>query len=329
MIGIGASAGGVEALQALVARLPEDLPAVVLVVVHVSPVAHSELPRILTRSGPLPALHARSGEWPEPGRIYVAPPDHHLVLEGRRLRLTHAPRRNGVRPSIDVLFESLAPLGRMAIVAVLSGTLDDGTAGATAVGEAGGTVLVQDPADAVFPDMPANAARWASPDLVAPAAALGSYIADLARAMMAPSGGETRSTGADEEALEVVDVMAVPGAEDAEPAPSVFTCPDCGGTLWEREVNGRLTWRCRVGHEYGEASMESAQLHSLESALWAAVVALEERRDLATRLGRRHRRWGQTNLAERYDQRAEAAARQVETICEALGALGGEPDAEA
>src|SRR5437660_7499134 len=180
IIVIGASAGGVAALQEVVARLPEDLPATVLIVVHVPAWYPSVLPKILSRAGPLRASHARDGEAIECGRIYVAPPDHHLLISDGRLRLARGPRENHNRPAIDPLFRSAADaFGARVIGVVLSGSLGDGTAGLQAVKTAGGVAAVQDPSEAAFPDMPASALAWVKMDHCAAIEDIGPLLARL------------------------------------------------------------------------------------------------------------------------------------------------------
>ena len=155
LVVVGASAGGIEPLRALVAGLPADLPAAVLVVVHLPSTADSHLPGLLSRSGPLPASHAMGGQRLTPGEILVAPPDHHLTVRGNRVRLTRGPRENRQRPAVDPLFRSAAAAFGPAVVAVvLSGALDDGAVGAAVVAAQDGAVVVQDPAEARVSAMP-------------------------------------------------------------------------------------------------------------------------------------------------------------------------------
>jgi two-component system chemotaxis response regulator CheB len=177
---IGASAGGVETLRALVAGLPADLGAAVFVVLHI-PTRGSRLPEILDRSGPLPAAHACDGDSIDPGRISIAPPDRHLLLRPDRVELSGAPRENGHRPAVDPLFFSAASAFGSAVVGVvLSGSLNDGTAGLIAVGRAGGTTLVQDPAQATRPEMPRNAIALGHPDHVLPVEAIAAMLVRIA-----------------------------------------------------------------------------------------------------------------------------------------------------
>ena len=160
VVGMGASAGGVEALTRLVRRLPADFPAAVCVVLHVPSSGHSLLAPILDRETELPVAEAQDGERLVGGHVYVAPNDRHLMVDGGRLRLDRGPKENGVRPAVDPLLRSLATAyGAGAIAVILSGALDDGSLGAVAVRRAGGTVIVQDPDDAIVPSMPQSALR--------------------------------------------------------------------------------------------------------------------------------------------------------------------------
>ncbi len=184
LIAVGASAGGVEALRRFVSGLPADLPAAVLVVLHIPPDRPSRLALILDRAGPLPATTASHGETLRHGIIYTAPPDHHLLAVDNTANLTTEAREHSCRPAIDPLFRSTAgTAGPQAVGVVLSGLLHDGPAGLRAIRECGGTILVQDPADARFPALPRNAIRTARPDHIATATELGQLVGALTRAL--------------------------------------------------------------------------------------------------------------------------------------------------
>lgn len=176
---MGASTGGVRALMAVAASLPVDLPAAVLVALHVAPDGPEVLSELLDRAGPLPAASAVDGALLRAGQVAVAPPGRHLSVDEGRLRLTVGSPTAGARPSIDLLFDSLVPLGARAVAVVLSGTLGDGSAGLGRVGAAGGHTIVQDPDDADFPGMPRRAAVRARPDHVLPLGAIGPRIVSL------------------------------------------------------------------------------------------------------------------------------------------------------
>ena len=178
---IGASAGGVEALKCVAETLPGDLDAAVFVVLHLSPAASSVLPRILARAGPLPALHPENGARSVPGTIVIAPPDRHLeVGDGGCVALTQGPRLRGYRPAVDRLFTTAASFyGPRVVGVILTGALDDGSAGLSAVAHAGGAAIVQDPADAVYPAMPANALRTVPEAEIVALDRIGARIAEL------------------------------------------------------------------------------------------------------------------------------------------------------
>ena len=304
LIVIGASAGGVEALSAIVASLPADLRAAVLVVLHLSR-GRSLLPEILDRAGRLPAAHPADGERLRYGRIFVAPPDHHMTLERDVIRVTHGPSENGVRPAVDPLFRSAARhFGPRVIAVVATGALDDGTAGLAAVKRAGGVAIVQDPAEAFAPSMPRSAMSVVAVDHVLPLAEIGPMLAALVRE--AP-GRQTPNEPV--QALEPDrgrEPLALTGA-DRPGSPSVFTCPECNGTLWESEEQGLLRFRCRVGHVYSPESMIAAQTDSVDRALWAALRALEERAALTRRLSHRARQNQHAYVANAFAERAASA----------------------
>jgi two-component system chemotaxis response regulator CheB len=187
VIVVGASAGGVDALQRLVARLPAELPACLVVVLHVPSSGPSAMPQILSRAGKLRAMHAESGVDLQPGTIYLAPPDRHVLLDGRRLRLSAGAKENGHRPGIDPLFRSAAKLGARVMGVILSGALDDGAAGLLCIKEAGGLAVVQDPTEATYPAMPRNAIAATRVDHILPIEAIAELIVAEAGSPPEPS----------------------------------------------------------------------------------------------------------------------------------------------
>jgi two-component system, chemotaxis family, protein-glutamate methylesterase/glutaminase len=313
LIVVGASAGGVPALVELVRGLGADLPAAMLVVLHVPAVSRSFLPSILERAGQLPARHAEDGDPLARGVISVAPPGLHLVLKDERLRLVHGPQQNGRRPSIDALFRSAAcELGRRAIGVVLSGLLDDGTAGLAAIKRRGGIAIVQDPKEARYPDMPRNALLNVPVDHVLPVSQMGSCLRELLAADLpavespAVSAALAYETAADR--LEGAP-MAMPPGE-----PTTFTCPDCGGALWESRGDAPMQFRCYTGHAYGPSSLEAMQRSREESVLWRGLRVLEESAHLTRTLAERMKDRGNAITAERYRQRAADALETAEVL---------------
>lgn len=269
---IGASAGGVEALRDLVRELPADLPAAVFVVLHLAPTGPSVLPAILQRAGTLPAVHPVHGERILPGRIYVAPPDRHMLLAGGRITLTVGPRENRSRPAIDPLFRSAAmEFGPRVIGIVLSGSLDDGTAGLRVIGERGGLTIVQDPQEALHPTMPQSALDGVPVDHCLKVVDIASMVAAIASG---PGEFETRA------AVEA----DVEQRMDDGPAPGVFVCPECHGPLHETDESGVLQFRCRVGHVFSPESLEVEKDADIERSLFLALQLVEDGATLARRL---------------------------------------------
>jgi len=313
---IGASAGGVEALTALVRKLPQDLPASLFVVQHVSSEHKSMLPRILSTAGKLPATHPTDGEKFERGHIYVAPADHHLLIEANLVRVVRGPRENGHRPAADALFRSAARAhGPRVIGVVLTGALDDGTAGLVSVKRHGGLAVVQNLEEAYFPDMPRAAMQHVDVDAVV-------TLAELARKL--PKWTRQKAPAAPAKSPPLLDLesrLQLEGIPQEVVAPGLhaaFSCPACGGVLNEIH-DGKLTrFRCRVGHAYNPEALQHAQSLDLETALWAALRALEEQAELARRLAARARNAKQSKAAARYDARVSDSERQAGTVRQAL-----------
>jgi two-component system chemotaxis response regulator CheB len=318
LIVVGASAGGVEALVELVAGLPPDLPAAVCIVLHVPAAGTSLLPQILSRAGSLPTGHARDGELLRHGHIYVAPPDSHLVIEPARMRLVAGPRENGHRPSVDVLFRTAAAAyGPRVVGVVLSGTLDDGTAGLLVIKRRGGVAVVQQPADARYPGMPQSALEHVVVDYALPVAEIGSALARLAVETVRQHTGPVSAELEEEIRAAELDLARL-NQEDFPGEPSVYTCPECHGSLWELHDGELLRFRCRVGHAYTAESLLAGQASSLEAALWAALRALEEKASLSSRLAERATERGYGLAAERFEEQEQDARQRAAVIREAL-----------
>jgi two-component system, chemotaxis family, protein-glutamate methylesterase/glutaminase len=315
---VGASAGGVEALKTLVAGLPSDLPASVLIVLHIPPTGTSVLPMILERAGSMPARHAVDGDPLRPGHILVAPPDRHMVVVDGSVMLSAGPRENGHRPAIDPLFRSGARArGSRVLAVVLSGGLDDGTAGMVAVRGHGGVGLVQDPAEALHSGMPSSAVANAEPDYVLPVAELARALDRLtAQAAPEPVAANGGSDGGDlvgwETGMALLDAGAL-SREDRPGEPSGMSCPDCGGVLFELD-DDPVRFRCRVGHAWSLESLAAQQGLSVESALWMALRSLEERVALSHRVADRMRAQGRMRLVEAYEVRLAESQEAAETI---------------
>lgn len=277
LVVVGASAGGVSALSALVARLPPDFAAPVLVVLHIG--AHrSILAEILGRAGPLPAEEARQGRRIEAGRIYVAAPDRHLLVIDDTLHLSHGAKEHHARPAIDPLFLSAAlARGPGAIGVLLTGRLDDGTAGLQAIKACGGTAIVQDPADAEVPDMPASALRHVEVDHCVTLAQMPGLLTSLASRPV--DGTAVRPPPAPlvhEQALFLAKGNAMEHLAEIG-TPSTYACPECHGGLWE--VNGAKPrrFRCHTGHAFSMRTLQDTLAGAADESLWNARRALQER----------------------------------------------------
>jgi two-component system, chemotaxis family, protein-glutamate methylesterase/glutaminase len=316
VVGIGASAGGVDALIRLVRHLPGDLPAAICIVLHVPATGHSLLAPILDRITDLSVGVAADGEPLRPGRVYVAPPDRHLTVDSGSVRLGRGPKENAVRPAVDPLLRSLAAAyGEAAVAVVLSGALGDGSSGAMAVKQAGGVVIVQDPEDATVPSMPESALRAVGDDAVLPSAEIGEALRRLA------DGGD-----AVREDTVVSDDPAGRPYDPVTGPPTAFSCPECNGPLWEIDEGQVVRYRCRVGHAFSEDSLIIEQGSAVEAALWSALEALEERAEFLARVAARY---GDVRprLRDRFDGAARDALARAELIRRALGTSGEAADA--
>jgi two-component system chemotaxis response regulator CheB len=312
---VGASAGGVEALRTLVADLPADFPACILVTLHVPSTGMSALPAILSRTGALPAAHAQEGSPLQPGRILVAPPDHHLIVLHDSVTLSHGPRENGHRPAVDVLFRSAARShGGDVIAVVLSGALDDGAAGMVAVTRRGGTGIVQDFDDALHDSMPRAAHAAAGVEHVVPAKELSALLGELLRdpPKSQPDPEPERLLDM-ETAMADLDPVAMHDHERPG-SPSGFGCPDCHGALFEITEGGLVRYRCRVGHAWSPESLLAQQSLALEGALWMALRGLEEKAALNQNLGDRAATSGHPLTAGRFHTSAAETLEAAELV---------------
>jgi two-component system, chemotaxis family, protein-glutamate methylesterase/glutaminase len=278
IIVIGASYGGVEAMKELVGGLPERLPATILLVQHLGPTVPSVLPKVLANAGPLPASFPADFEPLKSGHIYVAPPDHHLLLEQGHVRLTRGPKENRFRPSVDTLFRSAAyAYGPRVVGVVLSGMLDDGAAGLWAVKDRGGTAIVQDPEEPAAPSMPQSAMQYTEVDYRLPVSGIASLLKDLAHTPAAEEGAYAVSGRMKiEVGIAKEDTAINKGIQDLF-EPSNYTCPECQGVLLQLKEGRILRFRCHTGHAYSSGTLLEEGQKAAEDSLWGAVRSLEER----------------------------------------------------
>ena len=317
LVAIGASAGGVEALKTLVGLLPADLPATVLVALHLPATARSHLASILARRSPLPVRDARPGLAVVPGEVVVAHPDAHLLVVDDRIVLGTGPRENGSRPSHDAMLRSVALARRSRVVgAVLTGLLDDGAAGLRIVHRYGGHCLVQDPAEAEFPSMPTAALRAVPTATSLPLEALAEEVV-RAVAEVPPAEPMVSEEQWQRDLAELDSALGrSPVMPDGSPTgePSPYGCPDCHGVLNTVPDPGVLRFRCRTGHAWSAESLVAQQDTDVEEALWTALRVLEERAEMSRRLAdlatTNGREWSQDHFLSR----ASAADRSAELL---------------
>lgn len=323
---LGGSAGALQALMTLVSSLPPSLPAALAVVIHTPADGEGRLPAILSRLTPVPVAFARDREPVRPGRIAIAPPGCHLLIEQHRYRLSDGPRENGFRPAVDPLFRTAAEhFGNGAIGVILSGALDDGAHGLSVIKAHGGVAIAQHPDDAAVPGMPQSAIAYVDLDHVAAA----DEIAPLLVAICTqPSlqGARMKATkhrrSAADESPQTIRAMI-----DRHGLASGLTCPDCGGALWEI-IDGKLArYQCHVGHKYSPAGLDEGQWHATEEAVWAAIRMLEEHAELRRRLGRQAAESGLRAVATGYRDTAARAERHAVAL-QRLIADRGVPTAE-
>ncbi|MEO6097848.1 MAG: chemotaxis protein CheB [Fibrobacteria bacterium] len=300
IIALGTSAGGMDALSRLVPQLAADFPSAILIVQHMSADSTGDmLVKTLAEKGKLPCKHPEDGEKIKTGHIYVAPSDHHMLVEKGVILVTKGARENRSRPSIDPLLRSAAvAYGSGAIGVVLTGYLDDGTSGMMAIKRCGGTCIVQDPRDAAFPDMPQSVLNNLKVDHCVPLAGMGALLVYLVQRLPKSTSGAMGAKGAkgdkgasgamrngipEDIVIEakiakrvLSDLSAVEALGDQVP----FNCPECGGVLWQMAKGNLVRYRCHTGHAFTSSVLLAEQTAKIEETLWVALRMFEERRNL-------------------------------------------------
>jgi two-component system chemotaxis response regulator CheB len=315
IIVIGGSAGSGAVLRRLFADPPADLPASLFVATHVPSHSPGYLADMLERAGPFPVAEALDGQPVERGRAYVAAPDRHLMLINGIVHLGDGPRENMARPAIDPLFRSAAlTYGARAVGVVLSGMLNDGASGLSAIKACGGTAVIQHPVDADADQMPLSAMEAVIPDHVAAADGLAPLLAEIAA-----SDAGTGQPPSDSLLLEVEIAMGARlGAQNLAriSRPSALSCPDCQGVLSEMTDDRPLRYRCQIGHAYTAEALAS-HTDEIDAAVRIAMRVMEERVTLVTRMAEDARQTGRITVAELYESRAEEYARYAATLRDA------------
>jgi two-component system chemotaxis response regulator CheB len=319
IIVIGASAGGIEALRHLVGELPSDFRASVFIVQHLSPQSPDILADIIARASTLPTVSPNDWDQIQGGHVYVARPDRHLLLEpSGHTRVTRGPKENRFRPAVDPLFRSAArSFGPRVVGVVLTGGLDDGTAGLLAIKQRGGVAVVQDPTDALVASMPLSALRHVKVDYCMPLVEIAPLLVRLASE---PAGEEGACPVSDDLDIEVkiaregkaLDVGVMRLGE-----PSAFTCPECHGALLQLKQGGMMRFRCHTGHAYSAGSLLAELTESVEDTLWTAVRSIQESAMLMRHLAE-HLSNGDAALAEQFLQKADEAQKRSEVVRQAV-----------
>ena len=304
---IGGSAGALDPLKQIASDLPADLHAAVIVCIHMASTANTMLAAILNRAGGMRAVTPRDGDPLKPGYLYVPTPDYHVELTADAIRLTKGPRVNGMRPAVDVLFRSAAKaFGPRVVGVILSGGLDDGSAGLAAIHAAGGVGIVQSRDDALVDSMPKNAIELAAPRHVLKAEEIGAAIVEMVGAAAKPERAEHDKGGFEMEAV---------GALDTPGQVTGMTCPDCHGSIWlQRGEGGEVAMTCRVGHSYSPESFFEIQSENVENALWAGLRSLEEQSTLAGVMASRAEKFKDEAMAERYKLRSRVASEHADVL---------------
>ena len=313
LIVVGASLGGVSALRQLAAALPADVAAPILVVLHVGE-QRSVLPSLLARNAPVEVSHARDGETLRAGHVYVAPPDQHMLVSGDRIQLSRGPKEHHTRPAIDPLFRSAALAhGPDVIGVVLTGNLDDGTAGLQAIKARGGIAIVQDPDDATAPSMPRSALRYVDVDHCVALPLIPVLLSSLAAAPPRPAPSIPADLPAHEQALTLSEGNPMEHLE-AISQPSTFVCPDCHGSLWQVRDSRPARFRCHTGHGFTARTLQDALALAGDEALWNALRSLQEREILLQTMADQDRAVGEERSAVRLEAAAGRLREQGHTL---------------
>jgi two-component system chemotaxis response regulator CheB len=324
VIVMGGSAGSIGPFERILASLPANLPAAVFVVLHVAPYAGAGILEHLGRLASMKWSVAKDGATFAHGEIVFAPPDHHLIVKAGRVCVTHSPRENLWRPSIDVLFRSAAVAhGARVTGVILSGALDDGSAGLVAVKRCGGVAIAQSPGEAEVPSMPEAAILNASVDHVLTVDAIAPALERLMQEAPRP------------ESLIPDDlVLEAQFAENGRPSLEVndelgrlseFTCSECAGPLWKRN-DEMLRYRCLTGHALSARSLEQGLTRNLDGALWAAIRQFEQRANLCNKMAADERARGRGLTAGVYEEREREARQHAQAMRQMLHDATRQPE---
>jgi two-component system, chemotaxis family, protein-glutamate methylesterase/glutaminase len=314
IIVIGTSAGGIEALTQLLAPIKSSIPASIFIVLHLSPHSSNEaLITILQKNTELTCMTAVHGKHIKKGHVYLAPVNEHLLIKDDHILLVRGARENGFRPAIDATFRSAAAnYGSRVIGVILTGLLYDGIAGMEAIKRSGGFTIVQDPQDAEFNELPQNVLQHIEVDYCLPLHEIAVLLSELARrpsdtSISVPEDIRIEAEIA-ERMLQSTEVVETLGDR------SHFTCPDCGGSLWQLNHGDTIRFRCHTGHAHVAQSLLSEKDKQLEETLWIAMRVLEERKNMLTALAAQNRNDSKNRVADSYQDKIEEAKMHIDRI---------------
>jgi two-component system chemotaxis response regulator CheB len=318
LITIGGSAGCIPSIIELLKELPRLNDAAVCIAIHIPSHSPSLLPQIFANSTSMPVMHAQDGLELKAGSIYVAPPDFHLLIADGVIQLARGGKENYHRPAIDPLFRSGAnAFGSNHVAVLLSGYLDDGSAGLLAVKRTNGTIIIQDPSDTIYPDMPRNALEYVEADCVC---RLSEMVPFIMKRLKLPTVASEPLDPAVAKELEMVKISEGDSSGEMSGTPCGIVCPECSGPLWEimEKDSSLVRFRCHEGHAYSALSLEASQDEDLEAALWSALRAMDEKVELADKLAKRAKSLGQEGAVLRYRSRCERTRGQADLIRKVL-----------
>jgi two-component system chemotaxis response regulator CheB len=321
IIVIGTSAGGSVVLPDLLKQLTKEMNVAVFLVMHIS--KHSVGDMLVKRMQKYTLLTckmAEHGETIKTNYVYIARPDHHLMMSKNKIFVGSGPMENRYRPSIDALFRSAAAAYDHRVIGIiLTGMLEDGASGMFAIRRSGGTCIIQDPSEAQYPDMPNAVLNILHPDYSVPVIKMGEAILETIRSNKKPKTKIPPDILKEAEIAERVNISIDDMAGLGEH--SMYSCPDCGGGLWEIAENGETRYRCHVGHAFTSEGLLANMEASTESALWTALRIIEERRNLLKKLSDKEKQKGSRKAALAYQRRSIELEAQIQHLKKTLFSL--------
>jgi two-component system chemotaxis response regulator CheB len=321
IIVVGASAGGITALKALVKSLPVDFTGSMFIVLHIPPYSETRLAGILSDAGPLKAVQPKDGEDIKPGMLYVAANDHHLLLEKGKVIVKKGPKENRFRPSIDALFRSAAYVyGPRVVGIVLSGVLNDGTSGLWSIKRMGGTTIIQSPDDAEHPQMPQNVLEYVEVDHTVDADDMGPLLETLINEKPL----KKIKLSAKEMKLLKMEVLIATRDNAFEMGIiqigelTPFTCPECHGSLVRLVEGNIIRFRCHTGHAFTASALLADVTKSIEDMLWQGMRGMEELNMLLLSIEKHLKGLGHKKQAAIFADKAEDASHRARIIHDSI-----------